>query len=76
MHHIHKTIALFLALAAATSCNTETVTLGVTKLDAKAQEANQDTPSVPVANEEANQDPELIVIQSAGRPTTTHPVRL
>ena len=72
MHHMHKTTALFLALAAATSCNTETVTLGVTKLDAKAQEANQDTPSVPVANEEANQDPELIVIQSAGRPTTTH----
>ena len=64
MHHIHKTIALGIALAAATSCKPETVTLGVGKI--------KDTHSVPVANEEANQDPELIVLKSASGPYITH----
>ena len=84
---MNKTTALFLALAAATSCKTETVTLGVTKDkdNNKTQAASHDTlkrasgpptthdiPSVPVAHQEANNDTEPIVIQSAGRPTTTH----
>ena len=60
MHHIHKTIALGIALAAATSCKPETVTLGVTKHDDKAKA------------QEANQDPELIVLKSASGPYITH----
>ena len=88
MHHMHKTTALFLALAAATSCKPETVTLGVKKDKDKTQAASHDTlkrasgpptthdiPSVPVAHKEANNDTEPIVIQSAGRPTTTHDKR-
>ena len=47
---MHKTTALFLALAAATSCKPETVTLGLTK---------DDTPSVPITNQGAAQDTEL-----------------
>ena len=58
MHHIHKTIALCLALTTATSCKPETVTLGVKKDSAKAQEVNQ--------------DPELIVLKSASGPYITH----
>ena len=61
---MNKTIALGIALAAATSCKTETVTLGVEKI--------KGTHSVPVANEEVNQDPELIFLQRASGPPTTH----
>ena len=48
MHHIHKTIALCLALGAATSCNTETVTLDVKKKkdNTKAQEVTHDTATI------------------------------
>ena len=53
-----KKKALGLALAAATSCKPETVTLGVKKDNAKAQEVNQ--------------DPELIVLKSASGPYITH----
>ena len=37
MHHMNKTTALCIALAAATSCKPETVTLGVKKHDEKAK---------------------------------------
>ena len=68
MHHMNKTTALFLALAAATSCKPETVTLGVTKDkdNNKTQAASHDTlkrasgpptthdkPSAPVAHQGA-----------------------
>ena len=69
---MNKKITLCLALAAATSCKPETVTLGVKEDSNKTQAASHDTPSVPVAHQEANNDTEPIVIQSAGRPTSTH----
>ena len=62
---MHKTTALCLALTAATSCKTETVTLGVKKDNAKKHAVSHDTepivfedpsgptitPSVPIANQ-------------------------